>query len=264
MKAKFLKLLILILLVSACSQRNLVYFSDIDSISEYSVEITQISEVRIKPYDRLRITVNSPSVDSNMLFNRGSIRGNLDMVNGLEARVDNNDQNVYLVNANGLIEFPILGQIKLEGLTLEEARDEMKFLLKTQVKEPNVNLVITNFRVSVIGEVNRPSNFLIGAEKINVMEALGLAGDLTPYGKRENVMIIREVDGNRNVYRVNLNKKDILNSPYYYLQQNDIVYVEPDDQKFKDSRNNTTLITVISVASSVLVAIIFNYQNLFN
>mgnify|MGYP006180449239 CR=1 FL=1 len=264
MKRTILPLILLVVLMSSCAKRNLTYFSDIESNSDFSMKVDEISEVKIKPYDRLRITVNSPSAESNLLFNRGIVTENIETVNGLESRPETGDQNVYLVNKDGTIEFPILGQINLGGLNLEEAREEMKFLLKSHVKEPSVNLMINNFRVTVIGEVNRPSNFLVGSERINIFEALGLAGDLTPYGKRENVLVMREVDGVRNVYRVNLNKKDVLNSPYYYLEQNDIVYVEPDGQKIKDTKNNTTLITVISVASSVLVAVIFNYQNLFN
>lgn len=265
MKNNVIPFIVLIaLLLSSCAKRNLTYFSDIASNSDFSVRITDEAELKIKPLDRLNITVNSPSAEANSLYNRGVVPENAESINGIEARPNPNNQNIYLVNKDGTIEFPILGAIKLGGLTLEEAREEMKFLLKAQLKEPSVNLWIANFRVTVIGEVNKPANFLVGAEKINIFEALGLAGDLTPYGRRENVLVMRDVEGVRNIYRLNLNNKDVLSSPYYYLEQNDIVYVEPDGQKAKDTKNNTTLITVISVASSILVAIIFNYQNLFN
>ncbi|SNS07708.1 polysaccharide export outer membrane protein [Belliella buryatensis] len=264
MKTLTLPFLLVALLISGCAKRNLTYFSDIEPNSNYSIAVREVSEIRIKPFDRVRITVNSPSTEANLLFNRGKVAENIETINGLEIRQESTDQNIYLVGKEGFIEFPILGQIKLQGLTLHEAREELKFLLKSQVKEPSVNLIITNFKVTVIGEVNRPSNFLVGSERINIFEAIGLAGDLTLYGKRENVLIMRDIEGVRNVYRVNLNNKDILNSPYYYLQQNDIIYVEPHGQKEKDAKNNSTLITVLSVASSVLVAIIFNYQNLFN
>lgn len=188
----------------------------------------------------------------------------MEAVNTLDNRQESTDQNVYLVNEEGMIDFPILGEIKLGGLSLQGAREELKFLLKSQVKEPSVNLMITNFKVTVIGEVNKPSSFIIGTDRINIFDALGLAGDLTLYGKRENVLVMRDVDGVRNAFRVDLNSTNVLSSPYYYLEQNDIVYVETDSQKEKDAKNNSTLITVLSVASSVIVAIIFNYQNLFN
>ncbi|MCH7402648.1 polysaccharide biosynthesis/export family protein [Belliella kenyensis] len=264
MKKVVLNLFWLVLIMSSCAKRNLTYFSDIESNSEFSVKIAEETEVKIKPYDRLKITVNSPNAESNLLFNRGVVSDVIEPVNGMLSRPEGTDQNIYLVSKDGKIDFPVLGEIRLAGLGLEQAREELKFLLKSHLKEPTVSIMISNFRVTVIGEVNRPSNFLIGSERINIFEALGLAGDLTPYGKRENVLVLRDVNGKRNVYRVNLNNKNVLNSPFYYLEQNDIVYVEPDKQKVKDTRDNRTFITVISVASSVLVAVIFNYQNLFN
>ncbi|HSI77690.1 MAG TPA: polysaccharide biosynthesis/export family protein [Lunatimonas sp.] len=264
MKQYILQVTFLLLLLSSCATRNLIYLSDIDPYSEYQTEMDRRSEIKIRPYDRLKITVNSPSAESNLMFNRGIIRDNTEGINELITQTTEIDQNVYLVNQDGTIEFPILGLINLGGLTLEEARVEMKFLLKSQLKEPSVNILIANFKVSVIGEVNNPANFLVGAERINIFEALGLAGDMTVYGKRENVLILRERDGVSNVYRMNLNEKNVINSPYYYLQQNDIVYVEPHKQKAKNAKVNSTLITIISVSSSVLVAMIFNWQNIFN
>jgi len=264
MKISIVPFLMLTLLISSCAKRNLTYFSDIEPNSNFSTPINEVSQVKIKPFDRLKITVNSSSSESNLLFNRGRVVENIEDVNTLDNRQESTDQNVYLVNQEGMIDFPILGEIKLDGLSLQEAGEELKFLLKSQVKEPSVNLMITNFKVTVIGEVNKPSSFIIGTDRINIFDALGLAGDLTLYGKRENVLVMRDVDGVRNAFRVNLNSSTVLSSPYYYLEQNDIVYVETDSQKEKDAKNNSTLITVLSVASSVLVAIIFNYQNLFN
>lgn len=254
----------LALLISSCAKRNLTYFSDIEPNSNFSTTIKEVSQVKIKPFDRLKIIVNSSSNESNLLFNRGRVTDISEGAIGLENRQESTDQNLYLVNQDGTIDFPILGSIKLGGLSLEEAREELKFLLKSQVKEPSVNLIITNFKITVIGEVYKPSSFIVGSERISIFEALGMAGDLTLYGKRENVLVMRDVDGVRNAFRVNLNSKEILSSPYYYLEQNDIIYVETDSQKEQDAKNNSTLITVLSVASSVLVAIIFNYQNLFN
>jgi polysaccharide export outer membrane protein len=136
----------------------------------------------------------------------------------------------YLVDKNGFINFPVIGKISLAGLTKEQANDKMTDLIKEHVKNPIVNLRFLNFKITVIGEVATPSSFTITTEKINVLEALGLAGDMTEFGKRENVLIIREKDGKRTTARINLNNKDVLSSPYFYLQQNDIVYVEPDNE----------------------------------
>lgn len=262
MRLKNILTLLVILLITGCASRNLTYFSDIESNSDYSVKIEDNSELKIQPFDRIKIIVNSPSPESNLLFNGGILTENIESINvPINRGIDSNN---FLVNKEGVIEFPVIGEIKLGGMTFEKAREEMKFHLKAHIKDPSVNMFITNFKISVLGEVKNPSNFTIDSERINVFEAIGLAGDLTPYGKRENVLLLRERNGIRNIYRINLNEKKVLNSPYYYLEQNDIVYIEADKQKAKEAKNNTTTVTIISVAASILVAVIFNYQNLFN
>jgi polysaccharide export outer membrane protein len=118
-----------------------------------------------------------------------------------------------------------------------------------------------NFRVTVIGEVNHPSTFTVTSEKINLLEALGLAGDMTPYGKRENVLLIRELDGQRRMERVNLNSKDVLNSPYFYLKQNDVIYVEPDKAKSVEVSSNNRLMPLIVAAISAVAVLATTFLN---
>src|SRR5690606_2725158 len=134
------------------------------------------------------------------------------------------------------------------------------FRLKEYVKDPIVNIRFLNFKVTVIGEVNNPATFTVATEKINVLEALGLAGDMTPYGKRENVLIIREKNGVRSATRFNLNEKDILSSPMYYLQQNDVVYVEPDKIKAVIASTNQRAFTIIGITTSVVISLLFNLR----
>src|SRR5690606_15059670 len=153
---------------------------------------------------------------------------------------------------------------KLAGLTKPEAIEEMSFRLREHVKKPIVNIRFLNFKVTVIGEVNRPSTFTVATEKITILEALGLAGDMTAYGKRENVLVIRDKDGVRSANRLNLNDKSILNSPYYYLTQNDVVYVEPDKMKTIQTYVNPNYNQFITIASSDLVALIINSRFLFD
>src|SRR5680860_76069 len=150
-----------------------------------------------------------------------------------------------MVDKNGEINFPVLGKVKLGGLSKPQAMEEMTHRLSEYIKDPIVNIRFMNFRITVIGEVNEPSTFTVVTERINILEALGLAGDMTPFGKRENVLIIREKDGVRSAKRFNLNKKDILSSPYYYLQQNDIIYVEPDKIKAIQASTNQRSLTII-------------------
>jgi polysaccharide export outer membrane protein len=152
----------------------------------------------------------------------------------------------------------------LSGLTKPEAIDEMTHRLSEYVNDPIVNIRFINFKVTVIGEVNHPSTFTVATEKINVLEALGLAGDMTPYGKRDNVLIIREKDGVRSATRLNLNKKDILSSPFYYLQQNDVIYVEPDKIKAVQASTNQRSLTILGITSSLVISILFNLRYFIN
>ena len=216
--------LLILLVFASCARRNPVYFSDM-SATEPSSPIKNFSSPKIQSDDILTITVSSLSPESNVVFNNVLLpsTGNTNMI------ADKINEG-YLVDKDGFINFPVIGKIALAGLTKEEAIQKMTDLIKTQVKNPIVNVRFRNFKVTVIGEVKDPATFTVETEKINVLEALGLAGDMTAFGKRENVLIIREKDGSRVTARLNLNSKTVLNSPYYYLQQNDVVYVEPDNR----------------------------------
>lgn len=252
MRIRLLYLLSLLCLLS-CNRRNLAYFSDTQNQKFYSEKIVNKTEPKIQPDDLLSITVSSLNPEANTLFNRGVITPigrTIDFsVNG-SAGVDRYNEG-YLVDKNGYIEFPVLGRIKLSGLTKQEASDKIVSELGDYLKEPTATIRYLNFRVSVIGEVNRPSTFTIPTEKITILEALGMAGDMTAFGKRENVLVIREEGGVRTMARVNLNSKQILNSPYFYLQQSDVVYVEPDKKKEIQASTNTRAISLALAAISL-------------
>ena len=228
----------LIFFVSCKPSQNLVYFSDINE-SEYITKIQNRIKPRIQVDDMLGISVSTLSPESNALFNSGVLQKS--SPNAGTGAGSGNDNNSYLVDEKGLINFPVVGQIHLAGLTKEEATEKLAAAINKFVRKPIVNIRFLDFKISVIGEVNHPSTINVPTEKINILQALALAGDLTTYGKRDNVAIIREKEGVRSVVRVNLNNKEILNSPYFYLQQNDIMYVEPDRSKAVQtslSRNN--------------------------
>lgn len=256
MKSKFLYILLATIILSSCSRRNLVYFSDIDSESGYSVDINQKTEPEIQPDDLLKITVSSLNPESNLLFNSGILQPSGTTATMVVSQLNEG----YLVDKNGEINFPVLGQVKLGGLTKDQAVEEMTFRLKEYVKNPIVNIRFMNFKVTVIGEVNRPSTFTVETEKISILEALGLAGDMTAFGKRENVLIIREKHGVRSANRLNLNDKDILSSPFFYLEQNDVVYVEPNKIKAVQASTNQRTLTILGITSSLLISIIFNLR----
>ncbi|WP_232835087.1 polysaccharide biosynthesis/export family protein [Pleomorphovibrio marinus] len=189
-------------------------------------KIKNALESRIQPIDLLSITVSTLNPESNILFNSGVI-SSIGSSAGQGSTPSQLNEG-YRVDNNGEINFPVLGKIKLAGLTLEEASDKMIQLLEKEARNPIVNIKIMNFRITVVGEVNNPSTIPVPSEKINIIEAIGLAGDMTPFGKRENILLMREVGEDRTTVRLNLNDKAILDSPFFYLQQNDIIYVEPD------------------------------------
>jgi polysaccharide export outer membrane protein len=159
------------------------------------------------------------------------------------------------VSKAGTIQLPLIGEFKIEGMTIEDAQTSIASELNKNVKNPVVEVQLVNFKITVIGEVNKPSSFIIPDEKVNVLEALGLAGDMTVYGKRENVLIIRNEGTTKLMKRLNLNKLESMNSPYFYLKQNDIVYVEPDRSKAVEYSQNTRLLPLV-IASISAVAVL--------
>ncbi len=227
----------------------MVYFSDLNDSSQYETKIIN-QAITIKSGDILSITISNLNPESNTLFNNGFIENN---------GTPSNTPNIqgYLVDNKGEINFPVIGSVKLEGLNKQEAIELLKNQLSKYIKNAIINIRFVNFKISVIGEVNKPSTFNIQNEKVSVLEALSLAGDLTMYGKRENVVLIREVNQKRTLTRINLNSKSFLNSPNFYLQQNDIIYVEPDHLKQVQASTNTRFLSVV-VASATLLTVLLS------
>ena len=170
----------------------------------------------------------------------------------------------YLVDNDGNIDFPVLGKIKVADMTKNQVEAYLKSQLRPYLKEePLINVRMVNYKISVLGEVNRPNSYTITNEKVNVLEALALAGDLTIYGKRDNVKLMREsVDGKREVVILDLTDKNLIHSPYFYLQQNDVLYVEPNKTRMRNSKYSaltgqilTGVTAAVSVASLIVTII---------
>ncbi|WP_375585472.1 polysaccharide biosynthesis/export family protein [Cyclobacterium xiamenense] len=246
--------------VFGCAKRNLVYFSDIEPGSDFSTQITEFPEPTIQKGDLLKITVSSLNPESNLLFNAGVMSSSEDgrMMN---AAVPINEG--YLVDKDGQVNFPVLGMVVLEGLTKEEATEKMAQRLEEYVKDPIVNVQYLNFKITVIGEVSKPNTFTLETDRITILEALGLAGDMTEFGKRENVLLIRDEGGVRKAVRLNLNNREILDSPYFMLHQNDVVYVEPDKMKAVQASTNQRALTVFGILASLGIAVLFNLRFYF-
>ena len=253
MNSKLLQLIVFLSLVSCSPTRNIVYLSDLKG-AEYSEEIKNKIDPKIQPDDVLSISVSSLNAESNLLFNSGVLQT---LGSTSSTPLTSRASEGYLVDQKGAINFPVLGMVELAGLSKEQATEKMTAEIKKSVKNPIVNIRFLNFKVTVIGEVNRPSSFNVPSERLNVIEALGLAGDLTPYGKRENILIIREHNGIRSTSRVNLTSKGILNSPFFYLQQNDIVYVEPVKARGIQSSTGLSYLPIVSIVISTLSILLF-------
>lgn len=261
-EGKRIGMLIFLMIMFSCSQRNITYFSNLDPEQEGKyLNPLEFEPIRIQKEDELAIKVTTLNPESNLLFNYGVISGENQ---GEIGSMGSSNLAKYVVDSEGNIDFPILGKVNLVGLTREEAKKKMTELLSKLVTDPRVELSITNFKITVLGEVNRPSTFTILSDKITILEALGLAGDMTVYGRRENVMIIREDESGKKLFRVNMNDKALLNSKDYYLMQNDVLYVEADSKKLKQADINPTTIAILSIASSVAVALIFSFDEIFN
>lgn len=245
-------MMLLLSLFSCSSQQKIAYLQDVYGDTKQSPE--ELYDARIKPKDLLTITVNTFDKEASLPFNLVYPTGSANVVNGTsnETAIQK-----YLVDNEGYIDFPVLGKIKVADLTKNEVESSIKEKLKPYLKETPVVIVrMVNYKISVIGEVNRPNTYTITNEKVNVLEALALAGDLTIYGKRDNVKLMRESsDGKRVVITLDLTDKNLINSPYFYLQQNDVLYVEPNKTKMRNSRYSALTGQVLS-GVSVLVSVV--------
>jgi len=161
-----------------------------------------------------------------------------------------------MVDEKGTIQLPLVGSVKIEGLTTTEARELIQSKLINYLKEPVVSLRLINFRVSVLGDVARPGVYPVNNERVNVSEALSMAGDLSITAVRNNVLLVRETDGKRQYIRLNMQSKELFNSPYYYLQNNDVLYIQPGNAKYASVDSSYRNVSIILSALSVIALII--------
>ncbi len=262
--SKFLFLPVTILLAVSCSTpHGIAYFQDLrPGVSELSV--TDPVEVTVRPKDKISIIVNSQDPKLSNMFNLPVVSQQI----GQETSGSSSARGVsgYTVGSDGFINFPVLGRIKVSGMTREQIASYLTEQLKEQelVKEPVVTVEFMNLCVSVLGEVNNPGRVSIDRDNLTILDALSEAGDLTIYGKREKVLVLREEEGKQRVYGVNLCSADHLyTSPVYYLQQNDVIYVEPNDTKSRQStvngntvRSTSFWISLASLITSIAVLIV--------
>ena len=239
---------LLLVNISCISTRKATYFNELGETA--IMEKTPIPIAQIQKNDLLSISVSSLNADASQVFNAANIPSS-------QLQLDEKYSG-YLVNPEGFIKFPILGNIKAENLSKDDlaAAISQALLEKELLKDPVVTVRILSFHVTVLGEVKNPATLSIPTEKVSMLEALGMAGDLTIYGERSNVLLIREVNGEKLTKRIDLNTNELLSSPYYYLQSNDVIYVSPNKAKVSSASRGQQWIPVFLSSLSLGIIIV--------
>lgn len=255
MKLKLVSVVALFMwLLSACSvPKDVAYFQGIDSATAEQIEqMSQTYTARICTDDMLTITVTAWDPTVVTPFNPPAFSY------GQQAEVEtatNTQLQTYLVDTDGNINFPVLGKIHAEGLTKQQLRDLLQDKIRIYVADAMVNVQIINYKVTILGEVARPGRLTVPNERLSILDALGSVGDLSINANRKNILVVRDNHGKKEFARLDITQPDIFTSPYFYLQQNDLVYVEPNNAKKRNSRYSAAQQYSVTVFSSVLSAI---------
>ena len=242
---KYLFIMLMVLLFASCmSSKKMLYFQENDQIKLNDTLVN--FQPAIQPGDLITISVSANDPLSAQTFN---------LYETPPINAGNPKLLPYLVDGDGIINFPVLGKLKVEGLTTQQLSDQITQALTTYLVAPIVNVRLTNFKITVMGEVKTPGTYTIPNERITIVEALGLAGDLNIQAKRANITLIREHEGKRAFFKVDLTNKALFNSPYYYLVQNDVLYVEPNKTKINSSAVGASTSVILS-SVGILISLI--------
>lgn len=260
MKIRNILLVLIAGLLSSCAAPKVAYFQGLRQGA--AGHVVNTTDIRVRTGDKISILVNSKDPLLTDLFNLPIISRQI----GSSSMTSSQGVSGYTVNKSGEIDFPVLGAVYVAGMTREEIASHIKAELTSQnlIKDPVVTVEFMNLTVSVLGEVTHPGRFTIDKDKLSLLDAISMAGDLTIYGKRKNVLVLREEKGGNVLYRVNLSAgHDLYASPVYYLQQNDIVYVEPNDTRARQStvngnnvRSTSFWLSLASLLTTITVLIV--------
>ncbi len=241
---KWMVALVAVLLLGSCaSKKEIVYFQDAGTFETLMDKNTFTPKFKIDDLVSIHVSTLNPEASAPFNLFRGAAEGGI-----RPEQVD------YLIDDQGEIDFPVIGKIKIAGLSPEETRVMLRERLSEYLVDPIINIRLKNFTVTILGEVNRPGTYQVNGERISVLEALGLAGDLTIKGKRDNVMVIRDFDGTKVYNRLDLTQKSVMNSPVYYLTQNDLVYVQPNQSRVASSSLDARASITVSIISVLITS----------
>ena len=252
MKFHRLVIALALILCSCNAQQNVLYLQNIESGAESVVADNSI--IKIKPLDQIKVVVNSKNPELAIPFNSSS---NYNALTGALVSQTNNGENsiqVLTVDSEGYITMPILGKVKCAGLTREELANHIESLIRDggYIQDPSVNIRFATLSLSILGEVNKPGRYDIRNDQITIFEALALAGDMTIYGNRNDVLVVREHNNKNIVTTLDLRSPEVFNSPCYYLEQNDVVIVNPNKYKAATSEINQNRSFWISLTSTAI------------
>lgn len=244
MRFSVISLVLIVSLFSSCaSKKEVVYFQDAGTFETLVENNSFVPKFKVD--DVVSIYISTLDSEASSPFNlfRGASEGGI-----RPEQVD------YIVDKDGEIDFPVIGKLKIRGLSPEELRVLLRDRLSDYLKNPIINIRLRNFTVTILGEVNRPGTYAVNGEQITILEALGLASDLTIKGMRNNVLVIRDFDGTKIYNRIDLTSKNAMKSPVYYLTQNDVVYVEPNQSAVTSSSLDNRATIALSIASILITS----------
>lgn len=266
----YLLAIALLLLGASCSApQKTIYFGENTPLDPH-VQVENIEkrkEITLLPDDIIAINVTSISsittggalgaADPVAIFNQGGTNYNISSTiggGGGSSTAGSGGNKGYMIDGNGFIDYPVLGKVKVSGLTIREAKDLMAKRLTDFIKEPVVEIRIINYRITILGEASTPGIVIASNHKISVVDAIAMAGDMPITGRKDNVMIIRETEGRREYARLNLNSRNVFSSPYFYLKQNDVIYIEPSRVRRQESNDflRFYLPTITSLLSTAI------------
>lgn len=250
---------VIICIISGCSssKSSLTYFEDLKNNPDGEVTV-DIPQLRVAPDDALLITVNSEVPEASAPYNVPLFNPQARATNTYNTAIA---QPSYIVDSKGYIQMPVIGAVHAAGLTTGELAAEITSRVSEKITDPYVRVELLNFNVHVLGEVNKPQSVKVEKERFSILEALAAAGDLTPYGDISTVLLIRQEDGKNRYHHLNLNDAELLSSPFFYLKQNDVIVVEPNNIRKANARYNQdnsyklSVISTIVSASSVLASL---------
>tara|TARA_R110002012_G_scaffold283304_2_gene473562 strand:- start:4204 stop:4965 length:762 start_codon:yes stop_codon:yes gene_type:complete len=244
---KILLIVLSSIFLSSCgSRKDIVYFQDTSNFETLVDE--NAFEPKFKIDDEVSILISTTNPEASIPFN---------LFRGVAESGGTPDQVSYLVDKYGEIDFPVLGKIKVAGLSPDELRTLLRSKLEgTYLNDPIINIRLKNFRVTVLGAVNRPGTYLVLGERVTILEALGLAGDLNIQGKRQNIMVLRDFNGTKVTRRIDITSKEAFKNPMFYLTQNDVVYVEPSESAIKTSALDQRVTIGISLVTFAITSVL--------